>query len=208
MDRAEQIIARLGMRPLAGEGGFFVETYRSADRVPAGALGSAYDGLRSMATAILYLLRAEDRSRLHRLAGDEVWHFYQGDPVELVLLPSAESGVEEREPADESGPQRVGDGAFDGGPFAGGAFDGRPFADSARTVVLGPDLAAGQRVQVVVPRGTWQGAQVLPGGRWALMGTTMAPGFEAADFELPGPAEAEALLERYPDWAEPIRRLL
>lgn len=50
-------------------------------------------------------------------------------------------------------------------------------------VTLGPDLRAGQRVQSVVPRGVWQGARLAAGGRFALLGTTMAPGFDPLDYE-------------------------
>ena len=50
-------------------------------------------------------------------------------------------------------------------------------------VVLGQDLAAGQRVQHVAPRGTWQGSRLVPGGRVALLGTTMAPGFDPTDYD-------------------------
>ena len=53
-----------------------------------------------------------------------------------------------------------------------------------RVVHLGPDLAAGQRVQHVVPGGVWQGSRLVPGGRYALMGTTMTPGFDLEDFTL------------------------
>jgi hypothetical protein len=71
-----------------------------------------------------------------------------------------------------------------------------PGGDSER-IVLGPDLAAGQRVQFVVPAGSWQGSRLVPGGRWALLGTTMAPGYEPEDFELGG----RGLLTTYPDQA-------
>lgn len=53
-----------------------------------------------------------------------------------------------------------------------------------REFVLGCDWAAGQQLQHTVPAGTWQGSRLLPGGRWALLGTTVCPGFEFADFEL------------------------
>jgi len=49
---------------------------------------------------------------------------------------------------------------------------------------LGADLAAGERPQAVVPAGVWQGTRLVPGGRWALLGTTMAPAYSATDFEL------------------------
>ena len=62
-------------------------------------------------------------------------------------------------------------------------------------VQLGHDLRAGHRVQHVVPAGSWQGTQLAPGGGWALLGTTMAPGFRPDVFEL---ADASSLLG-YPD---------
>ena len=72
-------------------------------------------------------------------------------------------------------------------------------------IVLGPDLEAGQRPQALAPRGSWQGSRLLPGGRWALLGTTMAPGFDWSDFEL---AEAAELLQGWPDQERQIRELL
>lgn len=55
---------------------------------------------------------------------------------------------------------------------------------SHRLVTIGTDLAAGQRPQVVVPRNVWQGARVRGGQDFALLGTTVAPGFDFADFEI------------------------
>lgn len=141
---ADEVIARLGLVPLPGEGGFFRETYRSATK-----------------TAIYYLLTPTRHSRLHRLPGDEIYHFYLGDPVELLLL--------------------------------------RPVG-SGEVVVLGADLT----MQVVVPGGVWQGSRLVPGGRWALLGTTMSPGFEFAHFT---PGDAEVLTGEYPAFAAMIRAL-
>jgi predicted cupin superfamily sugar epimerase len=148
MLNAERLIAALGLEPLPREGGYYRETYRS----PHG-------------TAIYYLLTADTCSALHRLPGDEVYHFYLGDPVELLLL-------------DEG---------------AGG-----------RVVTLGPDVLGGQCVQTVVRGGVWQGSALRPGGRFALMGTTMAPGFEFADYEA---GDGERLAAAFPDFADRIRRL-
>jgi predicted cupin superfamily sugar epimerase len=69
--------------------------------------------------------------------------------------------------------------------------------------VLGPDLA-GMSVQHVVPGGTWQGSRLIEGGQWALLGTTMAPGFSPEDFEI-GTA---ALIDMYPSRSELIGALL
>jgi predicted cupin superfamily sugar epimerase len=62
-------------------------------------------------------------------------------------------------------------------------------------LVLGPDLALGQHVQAVAPRGAWQGSRLRPGGRFALMGTTMAPGFDADDYDH---GDRESLLAAHP----------
>jgi predicted cupin superfamily sugar epimerase len=164
----EQLICQLGLQPLPGEGGRFAETYRSTEILPGAALPERYDGHdRAYGTAIFYLLtgEAESFSALHRLRGDEIYHFYLGDAVEMLLL------------------------------FADG---------SSQRVCLGQDLAAGERVQFAVPAGTWQGSQLQAGGSYALLGTTMAPGFDPEDFEL---GMRAVLLERYPAEMERIRSL-
>lgn len=66
--------------------------------------------------------------------------------------------------------------------------------------ILGPDLLAGQQVQTVVPRGSWQGTRLLPGGAWALVGTTMTPGYHQDGFELATRADLG-------DWPETTRIL-
>jgi predicted cupin superfamily sugar epimerase len=55
-------------------------------------------------------------------------------------------------------------------------------ADGTTVVRLGPDLAAGERPQAVVPAGAWQAAESL--GAWTLVGCTVAPGFSFTGFEL------------------------
>lgn len=71
-------------------------------------------------------------------------------------------------------------------------------------VTLGPDLAAGQQVQVVVPAGVWQGTRLVGDGKVALLGCTVTPGFDFADYRNAGVAE---LVEKWPDEAERIREL-
>ena len=156
---ADEIRQLLGLTPLAHEGGYFAETYRATEMIPAGFEGLHPPDARSLATAIYYLLTPDTFSALHRLPGDEMFHFYLGDPVEMLQL----------------GPDRSG--------------------STGRVVVLGTDLASGQRPQVLVPRGVWQGTRLLPGGKAALLGTTMSPGFDPADFEL---GAREALIADYP----------
>lgn len=65
----------------------------------------------------------------------------------------------------------------------------------AERVVLGHDLAGGQVVQAVAPRGAWQGSRLCAGGRFALLGTTMAPGFDPLDYEH---GDRARLLAAYP----------
>jgi predicted cupin superfamily sugar epimerase len=71
---------------------------------------------------------------------------------------------------------------YDGGPIRL-----RLSADGVTTEqhVLGTDLAAGERPQVIVPVGHWQSAESL--GEWTLVGCTVAPGFDFAHFELAPP---------------------
>jgi predicted cupin superfamily sugar epimerase len=162
---AAEVVALLELRPHPREGGFFAETYRAGERIAAHGLPERYGGARACGTAIYYLLTPHTISAMHRLASDEIFHFYLGDPVEMLHLAPAGSG---------------------------------------RTVILGADLAAGQRPQAVVPRGVWQGARLVAGGAFALLGTTVAPGFEYQDYE---DGDRDALLAAYPAFGELIRVL-
>ena len=75
----EQWAAELGLAPLAGEGGFFAATWRSAHAVePAG-----FPGGRVIASAIYFLLERGQRSAWHRLRSDELWFWHRGAPVAL-----------------------------------------------------------------------------------------------------------------------------
>jgi len=79
------------------------------------------------------------------------------------------------------------------------------FADgSSKRVVIGNDLAAGERPQVVVERGVWQGSRLVAGGRWALLGCTVSPGFEFVDYAA---GERASLIARWPGAAQVIRGL-
>ena len=161
---ADEVKQLLQLEPLAIEGGFFRETYRSRWNVAAEYLPDGIRGSRSIGTAIYYMITPETFSALHRLPGSEVFHFYLGDPaIMLQLLP-----------------------------------DGR-----AQTITLGSDLARGQQPQVVVRGGIWQGCRLAPGGKFALMGTTMSPGFDYADYEH---GNREQLIAQYAGAAELIRQ--
>jgi len=161
---AKQVIELLDLRPLPIEGGHFRQTYaasRTLDPRPSP------EPSRPLSTAILYLLTSESGSfsAMHKLPSDEVYHFYLGDPVEMLLLhPGGRSEI----------------------------------------LLLGHDLAAGQHVQVVAPAESWQGSHLVEGGAFALMGTTMAPGYADSDYEGGDAAKLETL---FPGCSALIRRL-
>ena len=71
-------------------------------------------------------------------------------------------------------------------------------------VVLGPDSRKGRQFQMMVPAGTWFGGFLNPGGHFALMGTTVAPGFEFGDFVL---GQRQELLRSFPGARKEIMRL-
>ncbi len=79
--RAAALIERLGLRPHP-EGGHFREVYRS----PALVVPADGRDVRAAVTTIFFLLAAGERSRFHRVRSDEVWHFCEGDPLQLVWL--------------------------------------------------------------------------------------------------------------------------
>ena len=167
MVTAERLIEHFGLEPQTAEGGHFKRTYRAVETVKKEALPARYGSEKSFGTAIYYLLSggADSFSALHRLPSDEIYHFYLGDPVEMLLL----------EPDGES-----------------------------RRVILGKDVLAGQQVQFVVTRGVWQGARLMAGGRFALLGATMAPGYDDADYESGDRGELSRL---YPKEAALIKAL-
>lgn len=80
---ASDIIRRLQLEPHP-EGGYFRQTFRS-DLVVTPGDGR---GPRAALTLIYFLLTGDDRSRWHRVASDEAWHWYQGDPLELFVAPA------------------------------------------------------------------------------------------------------------------------
>jgi len=84
--KPEEIIKELKLQPLPEEGGFYVETYKSSVELPADIVSPPYDGTRPASTAIYYLLTPDTFSALHRLPSDEIFHFYLGDPIELLEL--------------------------------------------------------------------------------------------------------------------------
>src|SRR5579862_6090254 len=162
---ADEIKKLLNLAPHPCEGGSFIQTWRSEEVIPQAALPARYPGERAAGTCIYYLLEPGTFSEMHRLASDEIFHFYLGDPVEMLqLLPDGSSAI----------------------------------------FTLGPDLAAGQHVQLVVPAGVWQGTRLIGDGKVALLGCTVTPGFDFSDYRN---ASAGELIAKWPGQADRIRAL-
>ncbi len=157
MISAEEVIKILNLQKHPTEGGYFLETYRAKETIV-----DENRGKRSYSTAIYYMLTKDTFSEMHRLGIDEIFHFYLGDPVEMLhLYPNGQG----------------------------------------KRVLLGTDLKRGMFPQVLIPAGVWQGARLVPGGTFALMGTTVAPGFEYSDYQS---GSRKKLIRLYPEFKELI----
>lgn len=77
----DHLVTRLNMQPHP-EGGYYSETYRAVDQVRR----ASDDAVRASSTAIYYLLSDGAWSTWHRIASDEVWHFYAGSPLNVYVL--------------------------------------------------------------------------------------------------------------------------
>lgn len=73
-----------------------------------------------------------------------------------------------------------------------------------KKIILGQDLFNGMEFQVIVPKMVWQGARLVDGGSFALLGTTVSPGFDYNDYESGDRAE---LIKIYPDYEDLIIKL-
>lgn len=147
------------------EGGYFRETYRSPEMISRRHLPARFSGDRAFATAIYFLLQGTDFSALHRIAQDEVWHFYEGSSMTVfVIAPDGELS----------------------------------------TIRLGRAVDAGELLQAMVPAGCYFGARLSDPHSYALVGCTVAPGFDFADFEL---ANRKDLAARYPQHKALIEQL-
>ncbi len=79
--RAQELIKILALSPHP-EGGYYKEIYRSKNKI----ISPKNNEIRSAVTDIYFLLFAGQVSRLHKVAHDEIWHFYEGDPLALVEI--------------------------------------------------------------------------------------------------------------------------
>lgn len=140
--KAKEFIENLRLKAHP-EGGHFGEFYRSAQTAFSKEIGAE----RSFCTSIYFLLQEGEFSALHKIKSDEIWHFYAGDPLEIIEITP--------------------EGQF-------------------KITLLGPNLGKGQLLTYVVPAGNWFGSRPATGGSFSLVGCTVSPGFDFADFEMPG----------------------
>jgi hypothetical protein len=161
---AAQWIKHLRLQPHP-EGGWYRETYRAAEQIPARALPRRYNGARNFGTAIYFLLRGREFSAFHRLHSDEMWHFYHGAPFLVVDIAPDGTLTEHR---------------------------------------LGLHPQCGELPQIVVPRGHWFAARITTRRGYTLLGCTVAPGFDFADFEM---ADRQELGAKFPHHKKLISEL-
>jgi uncharacterized protein len=139
------------------EGGYFAEVYRSSEGIKKYALPTRFIGDRSYATSIYFLLEGHHFSAFHRIQSDEIWHFYEGIPLNVYYI-------------DHSGQLQI--------------------------IKLGNNPDNGEVFQAVVSAGVWFGSKPTQSEGYSLVGCTVAPGFDFADFEL---ANRSSLIAEYPN---------
>jgi hypothetical protein len=155
----EKYIRHFNLQPHP-EGGWYAETYRSSE--DTAGLPERFTGARNFSTAIYFLVPGHTFSAFHRIKSDELWHFYDGDMLQVFVI-------------DERGELSI--------------------------IELGRDSDHGQVFQAVVRQGQWFASRCGVAGGFSLVGCTVSPGFDFADFEL---ADRTDLLEQFPEHRELI----
>ena len=156
MKSAQYWIDHLGLEKHP-EGGFFREIYRSDEIHSRAYLPKRYGGDRCFSTAIYFLIKSDDCSKFHKIKSDEVWHFYEGGPLNIYVLNNENKSLDQ--------------------------------------LCLGREPAHGQHLQLTVPKNHWFGAKLAVNEGYALVGCTVAPGFDFADFEMGDP---KSLMTTFP----------
>jgi predicted cupin superfamily sugar epimerase len=85
MSFSNHLIQKYNLEPHP-EGGWYKQTYKSKEQLPADALPERFGGNRSFSTAIYFLLEQGNFSAFHRIKSDECWHFYAGDPLLIYII--------------------------------------------------------------------------------------------------------------------------
>ena len=164
MHSAEYWIEKLGLETHP-EGGYFKETYKSEGFIEIGEGLPKVIGRRTFSTGIYFLLLKNNFSAFHKIKSDEMWHFYEGNAIEIFYFDL--NGI-------------------------------------LNKILLGNNLDNGEVFQEVVPANCWFGSRMANDGDFALVGCTVAPGFDFVDFEM---AKQEDLISLYPQHVDIIKQL-
>jgi predicted cupin superfamily sugar epimerase len=159
---AEEIRALLRLE-LHATCGFVRVTFVSEKRIAPGGLPPPFAEGRPAGSALYFMVTPDAPVRLHRIRNDQLYHYYLGDPIEVLML--HENRTSER-------------------------------------AIVGPDLRAGQCVQLFIPGNTFHTARVIGRRRWFLGASTEWPGVEPADVEI---GDMDALAAKYPEVADDLR---
>lgn len=162
---ADDIRALLNLEPNA-TCGFVRVSFVSPKTLAPGALPPPFAEARPLGSALYFLVTPHAPVRLHRIRNDQLYHYYLGDPLEVILL-------------------------HDDGTHA--------------RAVVGPDLRAGERVQLLIPGGTFHTARLAGRRRWFLGASTEWPGVIPSDVEL---GDLDALAARHKDIAGELRAIM
>ena len=164
MHSEEYWIEKLGLESHP-EGGYFKQTYKSAGTFTFSSGSEEGNLIRSFSTGIYFLLSKNNFSAFHRIKSDEMWHFYDGEAIEIFFI---------------------------------------DLKGSLNKILLGNNPENGEVFQAIVPANCWFASQMAGTGKYALVGCTVAPGFEFEDFEM---AKREELLSLYPQHSNIILQL-
>ncbi len=175
------LIVKYKMKPLAFEGGFYTEIFRSGIMLDNDSLQGEYHkrksngpdefgGLhyRSIGSSILFMITRDCFSKLHRLPTEEIYNFYFGDPVNMINITEK---------------------------------------SSISFTILGNNIEEGEKFYHIVPKNCWQAAYLVEGGIFAMMGTVMSPGFERSDYE-GASRHRSSLLAEHPEHSRLLNKLI
>jgi uncharacterized protein len=143
--------------------GFVRVTFMSEKRIAPGGMPPPFAEGRPTGSALYFMVTPDSPVRLHRIHNDQLYHYYLGDPIDVLMLHA----------------------------------DG-----TTKRAVVGPDLRAGQCLQLLIPGNTFHTARIVGGRRWFLGASTEWPGVEPADVEID---DVDALGAKYPDVANDLR---
>jgi uncharacterized protein len=157
---SEDVLKLLNLEPNA-TCGFVRETYRASQQIAPGGLPAPFADGRPLGSALYFMVTPQAPVRLHRIRNDQLYHYYLGDPIEVLLL-----------------------------------------RGEGEHVIVGPDLRAGHRVQLLIPGNTFHTARIIGARRWFLGASTEWPGVIPADVELGKP---DVLAAEFPKVAADVR---